>query len=75
MQQGAGLCLPKRSEHAVWAQIERDEFLRPFQSYINRYRAPYEQSYSRDPLYYSLNVGRAHAAPRQSITPQPACGT
>ena len=40
-------------------QIERDEFLRTFQSYINRFRSPYEQSYSQDPLYYSLNVGRA----------------
>ena len=29
-----------------------------FQSYTNRYRSPYEQSYSQDPLYYSLNVGR-----------------
>ena len=49
--------------HAVrlmWlAQIERDEFLRPFQSYISRFRGPYEASYSQDPLYYSLDVGRA----------------
>ena len=41
------------------AQIERDEFLRPFQSFTNRFRSPYEQSYSRDPLYFSLDVGRA----------------
>ena len=32
------------------AQIERDEYLKPFQSYINRFRTPYEQSYSFDPL-------------------------
>jgi hypothetical protein len=43
----------------AWPQIERDEYLRPFQSYINRFRSPYEQSYSFDPLYYSLDVGRA----------------
>jgi hypothetical protein len=41
------------------AQIETDEYLRSFQSYQNRYRTPYEQSYSFDPLYYSLDVGRA----------------
>ena len=41
------------------AQIETDEYLRSFQSYIARYRSPYEQSYSFDPLYYSLDVGRA----------------
>ena len=39
-------------------QIEQDEFLREFQSYTNRIRSPYEQSYSQDPLYYSNNVGR-----------------
>ena len=41
------------------AQIERDEYLRPFQSYTNRYRHSYEASYSQDPLYYSNDVGRA----------------
>ena len=40
-----------------------DEYLRSFQSYINRYRSPYEQSYSQDPLYYSVNVGREHLKP------------
>ncbi len=41
------------------AQIERDEYLRPFQGYTNRYRHSYEASYSQDPLYYSNDVGRA----------------
>ena len=45
------------------AQIEEDEFLRVFQSYINRYRSPYEQSYSQDPLYYSVNIGRERYQP------------
>lgn len=39
-------------------QIEEDESLRVFQSYTNRFRSPYEQSYSQDPLYYSVNIGR-----------------
>jgi predicted phosphodiesterase len=41
-------------------EIERDEYLRPFQSYMNRYRTPYEQSGSQDPMYYSVDVGPAH---------------
>ena len=39
-------------------QIERDETLRPFQSYTNRFRHSYEASYSTNPLYYSTNIGR-----------------
>ena len=42
------------------AQIERDEQLRTFQAYTNRFRSPYEQSYSTNPLYYSLDVGPIH---------------
>lgn len=42
------------------AQIERDEYLRPFQAYSNRYRHSNEASFSQDPLYYSNDVGRAH---------------
>ena len=42
-------------------QIERDEQLRTFQAYTNRFRSPYEQSYSTNPLYYSLDVGPIHA--------------
>ncbi|CAL8468194.1 g7733 [Coccomyxa elongata] len=41
-------------------EIERDEFLRPFQSYTNRYRHSYEASYSTDPLYYSNDIGPIH---------------
>ncbi|KAK9902776.1 hypothetical protein WJX75_005806 [Coccomyxa subellipsoidea] len=41
-------------------EIERDEYLRPFQSYTNRYRHSYEASYSQDPLYYSNDVGPIH---------------
>ena len=41
-------------------QIERDEQLRTFQAYTNRFRSPYEQSYSTNPLYYSLDVGPIH---------------
>ena len=39
-------------------QIERDEYLRTFQSYTNRFRHSYEASYSTNPLYYSTNIGR-----------------
>ena len=39
-------------------QIELDDYLRRFQSFTNRFRAPYEQSFSFDPLYYSLDIGR-----------------
>lgn len=46
-------------EHGTWfMQIERDETLRPFQSYTNRFRHSYEASYSTNPLYYSTNIGR-----------------
>ncbi|EIE19892.1 Metallo-dependent phosphatase [Coccomyxa subellipsoidea C-169] len=41
-------------------EIERDEYLRPFQGYTNRYRHSYEASYSQDPLYYSNDVGPIH---------------
>ena len=43
-------------------QIERDEFLRTFQAYTNRYRHSYEASYSTNPLYYSTDIGRAAPA-------------
>ena len=39
-------------------QIERDEFLRTFQAFTNRYPSPYQASYSNNPLYYSQNIGR-----------------
>ena len=42
------------------AQIERDEQLRTFQSYTNRFRHSYEASYSTSPLYYSVDVGAMH---------------
>ena len=42
------------------AQIERDEQLVTFQSFINRFRSPYEQSNSQNPLYYSLDVVPMH---------------
>ena len=42
----------------VALQIERDEYLRTFQSYTNRFRHSYEASYSTNPLYYSTNIGR-----------------
>lgn len=42
------------------AQIERDEQLVTFQSFTNRFRSPYEQSNSQNPLYYSLDVGPMH---------------
>ena len=42
------------------AQIERDEQLRTFQSYTNRFRHSYEASYSTSPLYYSVDVGPIH---------------
>ncbi|BDA42117.1 Purple acid phosphatase 15 [Coccomyxa sp. Obi] len=41
-------------------EIERDEFLRPFQGYTNRYRHSYEASYSQDPLFYSNDIGPVH---------------
>jgi hypothetical protein len=44
----------------VLVQIERDEQLLTFQSYMNRVRTPYEQSFSTNPLYYSLDVGPIH---------------
>lgn len=48
-------------------QIERDEFLRTFQAYTNRYRHSYEASYSTNPLYYSTDIGRAAPAPPQAL--------
>ncbi len=45
-------------EMCIVVQIERDEYLRPFQSYTARYRHDYEASYSFDPLYFSIDVGR-----------------
>ena len=39
-------------------QIEQDEYLETFQSYRHRYRMDYQASYSDDPLYYSVDVGR-----------------
>ena len=39
-------------------QIERDEQLRSFQGFTNRYPSPYQASYSTNPLYYSQNIGR-----------------
>ena len=41
-------------------QIERDEQLLTFQSYMNRVRTPFEQAFSTNPLYYSLDVGPIH---------------
>ena len=40
------------------AQIEQDEYLETFQSYRHRYRMDYEATYSDDPLYYSVDIGR-----------------
>ena len=39
-------------------QIELDEYLETFQSYKHRYKNDYESSYSDDPLYYSVDIGR-----------------
>lgn len=55
----------------AWAQIERDEQLRTFQSFKNRFRTPYEQSYSTNPLYYSLDVGPAHIIMMNAVRPCP----
>ena len=44
-------------------QIERDEFLRTFQGFTNRYPSPYLASYSTNPLYYSQNIGRESPQP------------
>ena len=52
------------------AQIERDEQLRTFQSFQNRFRAPYEQSYSNNPLYYSLDVGPIHIIMLNGVRPR-----
>jgi len=51
----------------VLAQIERDEQLLTFQSYMNRVRTPYEQSFSTNPLYYSLDVGPIHIIMLNSV--------
>ncbi len=51
------------------AQIERDEELRTFQAFTNRFRAPYEQSFSTNPLYYSLDVGPIHIIMLNSVRP------
>ena len=58
----AGAMLEQRPRPAVMgrAQIERDEQLRTFQAYTNRFRHPYEASYSTSPLYYSVDVGAMH---------------
>jgi len=59
------------------AQIERDEQLNTFQAYRNRFRSPYEQSFSTDPLYYSLDVGPMHIIMLNAVRPaRPAraCG-
>ena len=57
-------------------QIERDEYLRTFQSYTNRFRHSYEASYSTNPLYYSTNIGREphsqQLSPRSCTTSHPA---
>lgn len=42
----------------ILLQIEQDEYLETFTSYRNRYHMDYEPSYSSDPLYYSVEVGR-----------------
>ena len=39
------------------AEIERDSSNNTFQSYLARYPAPYKQSNSTDPLYYSFDYG------------------
>ena len=49
-------------------QIERDEYLRTFQSYTNRFRHSYEASYSTNPLYYSTNIGRKPCSHHPSTT-------
>jgi hypothetical protein len=51
----------------VLVQIERDEQLLTFQSYMNRVRTPYEQSFSTNPLYYSLDVGPIHIIMLNSV--------
>jgi hypothetical protein len=48
-------------------QIELDDYLRRFQSFTNRFRAPYEQSFSFDPLYYSLDIGREWHEPETLV--------
>jgi len=50
-------------------QIERDEQLNTFQAYRNRFRSPYEQSFSTDPLYYSLDVGPMHIIMLNAVRP------
>ena len=54
----------------LWAQIERDEQLRTFQAFQNRFRAPYEQSFSTNPLYYSLDVGPIHIIMLNAVRPR-----
>ena len=52
----------------LWClQIERDEYLRTFQSYTNRFRHSYEASYSTNPLYYSTNIGRTPHSPHNKL--------
>ena len=51
------------------AQIERDEQLLTFQSFMNRFRSPYEQSFSTNPLYYSLDVGPIHIIMLNAVRP------
>ena len=53
------------------AQIEQDEQYRTFQSYLNRFRSPYEQSYSPNQLYYSLDVGPMHIIMMNAVRPCP----
>jgi hypothetical protein len=52
------------------AQIERDEELHTFQAISNRFRFPYEQSLSTNPLYYSLDVGPIHVVMLNAVRPR-----
>ena len=56
LKHGGYTChVPKGNMHV---QIELDEYLETFQSYKHRYKNDYESSYSDDPLYYSVDIGR-----------------
>jgi hypothetical protein len=59
-----------RESRAARAQIERDEELHTFQAISNRFRFPYEQSLSTNPLYYSLDVGPIHVVMLNAVRPR-----
>ncbi len=62
--------LRMRESRAARAQIERDEELHTFQAISNRFRFPYEQSLSTNPLYYSLDVGPIHVVMLNAVRPR-----